>query len=123
MRRGSWSFRGKPLSPRSRRPPRPLTGSWRRPKARGRSVNHDPDAQTYVVLSRARHDEGRPHRLVRRRHQDDARLLVAAVDDVPVDLPGAHVEAVVDLNVDAAAEGHREARLVDVEVAEAEDGR
>src|SRR5215216_4483316 len=73
-----------------------------------RSVNHDPDAQPQVVLTRAGDEERLPHRLERRRRQDDAGLLVAAVDDVPVDLPGAHVEAVVEFDVDAAAEGHRE---------------
>src|SRR5215207_5321314 len=88
--------------------------------APGRSVNHDPDAQPQVVLTRAGDEERLPHRLERRRRQDDAGLLVAAVDDAPVDLPGAHVDAFVELDVDAAAEGHREARLVDVEVADPE---
>src|SRR5215204_2759625 len=104
------SFGGRPLNPRLT----PTDG------AAGRSVNHDPDAQPQVVLTRAGDEERLPHRLERRRRQDDAGLLVAAVDDVPVDLPGAHVDAVVELDVDAAAEGHREARLVDVEVADPE---
>src|SRR6201989_522378 len=86
-------------------------------------MNHDTDAQTEVVLCVARQDEGLAHGLKRIDSQDRPQLLVALIDDVPVNLCGAHVYAMVELDVEAAAEGHREARLVGVKVADAEDGR
>jgi hypothetical protein len=48
--------------------------------------------------------------------------LVAALDDVPVDLSGTNIDAIVELDVEATAKRHREACFFGVEISDAEDG-
>jgi len=86
-------------------------------------VDDDPGTYAQVILVRTRQDKGLPHCLVGRWRQDHSQLLITARDDVQVNLNGAHVEMVVELEVEAAAEGHCEARRTEVEVANADDVR
>jgi hypothetical protein len=58
-------------------------------------MDHDADTQTQVVLARAWYDEGCTDCLKRSWRQHDPGLLIAAIDDVPVDLNNAHIESVV----------------------------
>jgi len=86
-------------------------------------VDDDPGTYAQVILVRTRQNKGLPYRLVRRWRQDHSQLLITPRDDVQVNLNGAHVEMVVELDVEAAAEGHCETRGTEVEVANADDVR
>jgi len=85
-------------------------------------VDYDPDAETQIVLPRAGNEEGRANGLKRRWDQYDSGLLVAAVDDVPVDLDRSNVDPIVELNIDPSSERHCKTRLVHVKVTDTEDG-
>lgn len=90
---------------------------------RTNSVDDDPDAQTQIVLTRSGYNEWCPNCLKRSRREHDPGLLIAAIDDVPVYLDHTQVEPAVQLDVEPAAERHREARFVCMKVADAEDCR
>jgi hypothetical protein len=51
------------------------------------------------------------------------RLLIAAIDDVPVNLDHPYIDLVVKLDIETATESHREAGLVSMKVADAEERR
>ena len=86
-------------------------------------MDHDADTKTQVILTRAWYDKRRPYCLKRSRREDDPGLLIAALDDVPVDLNNSQIEPVVQLEIETATEGHREARLVGMKVTDAEERR
>src|SRR6185295_13473578 len=86
-------------------------------------MDHDADTESQVILSRAWDNERRPHCLKRSWREHDPGLLIAAIDDVPVDLNNSHIESVVQLEVEPATESHREAGLICVKVADAKDQR
>src|SRR6185503_3696313 len=76
-----------------------------------------------IILTRTLYNEGCPYCLKRSWRQHDPRLLIATIDDVPVYLNNSHIEPIVELNVKPAAKSHREARLIRVKIADAEDRR
>ena len=86
-------------------------------------MDHDPDAEPQVVLSRARDNEWCSDCLKRSWRQHYSRLLIAAIDDVPVNLDHPYIDLVVELDIEAATESHREAGLVGMKVADAEERR
>ena len=55
------------------------------------------------------------------RHEHNSRLLVAAVDHVPVHLDCADVDAAVEFDINAAANSYCKAGFVDTEITDAED--
>src|SRR6185503_73053 len=86
-------------------------------------MDHDPDTQTQIVLTRTLYKEGRPDCLKRSWRQYDPRLLIAAIDDVPVYLNNSHIQSVVQLDVESATKSHRETRFIRMKVTDAEDRR
>src|SRR6185295_11609746 len=86
-------------------------------------MDHDADTEPQVILARAGYDKRLPYCLKRSRRKDDSGLLITALDDVPVDLHDSYIEPVVQLEIEAATESHREARLVDVKIVDAEEHR
>src|SRR5829696_5357471 len=87
------------------------------------SVDDDSNAQAQVVLSRARNEEWRTYCLIWCSNQNNPRLLITPVDDVPVYLYNSQIESLVQLDIEAATKGHREARLISMKIADAEDCR
>jgi hypothetical protein len=83
-------------------------------------VDDDPNTQAQVVLSRALYDEWRTYCLSRSWNQNNPRLLVTPIDDVPVYLNNSQIESLVQLDIEAATKGHRETRLIGMKVADAE---
>lgn len=55
-------------------------------------------------------------------HQDNPCLLIAPVDDVPIDLDCANIKAMIKLYINAAAESHRKAGFIGTKVTDAEEG-
>ena len=82
-------------------------------------VDDDPHTQSNVVLSRTRENEICAGRLMWRRHQQNSQLLVAAIDDVPINLGSTDIDPVVEPDVESAAESHREAGFVRMEIGKA----
>ena len=94
-----------------------------RPLLEKTSVDHDAETDAQVILARSLYDKRCPYCLKRSRREDDSGLLIATIDDVPVDLNKSHIEPVVYLDIESATESHREARLVRVKVADTEKRR
>ena len=86
-------------------------------------MDHDPDTKPQIVLSRARDNEWCSDCLKRSWRQHYSRLLIAAIDDVPVNLKHSYIDLVVELEIETAAESHREAGLVSMKVADAKERR
>src|SRR5215212_919083 len=84
------------------------------------SVDHDPNTQAQVVLSRALYDEWRAYCLIRSWNQNNPGLLITPIDDVPVYLNNSQIESLVQLDIEAATKGHRKTRLIGMKVADAE---
>ena len=84
-------------------------------------MNHDAGANTKVVLSFTRYDEGRAHGLKWCRRDNNSRLLVSAVNDVPVQLNYAHVKPLIQSDVNTPAKRHGKAGFVHMEIADPED--
>src|SRR4051794_23980309 len=60
---------------------------------------------------------------MRCRSEHDTRLLIAAADDIPIDLYGPDIDAIVDPYVESTAERHSKACFIYVKIADAEAGR
>ena len=86
-------------------------------------MDHNTDTDTQVILARARDDEGCSNRLEGSWRKHDPRLLIATINNVPVDLNNAQVEPLIELNVESTTKGHRETRLICMKVADAEERR
>jgi hypothetical protein len=86
-------------------------------------MDHDPDTKPQIVLSRARDYEWCSDCLKGSWRQHYSRLLIAAIDDVPVNLDHPYIDLVVKLDIETATESHREAGLVSMKVADAEERR
>jgi|ERR1043166_7665006 len=86
-------------------------------------VNYYPSTQAQIILPGSRYYERRSHGLMGSWDEDYSYLLVAPVDDVPVDLNRTHVETMIYFEINTATEGHGEARLPGVKVANAEHRR
>src|SRR4030095_10098439 len=83
-------------------------------------MEYDTETQPQVVLTSVRNNEWLTNSLKRRRHQDDTQLLVSAANNIPVCLNYPGVKPIVDLDIDSASKCHRETRLIDVKVVDAE---
>ena len=79
------------------------------------SMNDDSETDPHIVLASVGEDD----RCARRNAGND---LIAAPDDVPVDLSDSRIDAIVDFDVEPSAERKREARFIDGEVVDAEHG-
>ena len=86
-------------------------------------MDHDADTEPQIVLSRARDHEWCSDCLKRSRRQHYSRLLIAAIDDVPVNLKNPYIELVIELDVETATKSHGEAGLVSMKVVDAKERR
>ena len=90
---------------------------------KSRSMDHDADTKPQIILPRTRDHEWCSDCLKRSWRQHNSRLLIATIDDVPVNLNHPYIDLVVELDIETATESHREAGLVSMKVADAEERR